>query len=127
MPELFKHHTLFHGDWPWPNFTPEEVSCPHCGEMYHDPESMDALQMLREGWGRPITVTSGHRCHIHNARVNGSPKSQHLRLAFDCACARKEQDSFAATAQIAGFTGIGRYASRNFVHLDLGPKRAWKG
>ena len=127
MPELFAHYSDFHGAWPWKNFTPAEVACNHCGEFYHDAEALDTLQFLREGWGRPITVTSAHRCAAHNAAVGGTPNSQHLKIAFDCAVPRKDQDAFVTAALIAGFTGIGRYAARNFVHLDLGPRRAWNG
>ena len=127
-PQLFKHYSEFTGDWPWNNFTPKEVSCRHCGEFYHDAKAMAAIQLLRDGWGKPIVITSGHRCTVHNAIVDGAPKSQHLKIAFDCVCPRKDQDDFIKAALIAGFTGIGRYPARNFVHLDTRPEpKGWRG
>ena len=125
MQRLFIHHRQFQGEWPWADFTPAEVSCRHCGELYLDPASMDALQMLRDDWGKPIRINSGHRCINHNHMVGGTANSQHLKLAFDCSCPREDQDAFISAARAAGFTGVGRYSS--FVHLDLGPKREWRG
>lgn len=127
MPNLYSHYSQFQDEWRWKNFTPAELACKHCGEYYHDPASLDALQLLREGWGKPIVINSAHRCETHNRIVGGSQNSQHLKIAFDCVCQRKDQDQFVSAALIAGFTGIGRYASRNFVHLDMGPKRGWRG
>ena len=123
----FSHYDDYRGAWPWKHFTPKEVACKHCGELYLDQESMDALQRLRESWGMPISINSGHRCVSHNATVGGTPNSQHLKVAFDCVCPAGEQAVFIAAAKNAGFSGIGRYPSRGFVHLDMGPRREWKG
>ena len=125
MAHTYCHHSQFKGPWPWPNFTAEEVSCKHCGELYLDPASMDALQSLRDDWGKPIRINSAHRCADHNRAVGGTANSQHLKIAFDCACPRSEQSVFIMAAKNAGFTGIGRY--QTFVHLDLGPRREWRG
>ncbi len=38
----------------------------------------NALDPLREAWGKPIRVTSGYRCEELNRRVGGSRTSQHL-------------------------------------------------
>ena len=125
MVTTFVHYSQFVGDWPWPNFRPAEVACKHCGELYYDPAAMDALQALRDAWGKPLGINSGHRCAAHNKAVGGTANSQHLKIAFDCRCPRAEQAAFIAAAKAAGFTGIGRY--QNFIHLDLGPKRTWAG
>ena len=37
------------------------------------------LDELRDGWGRPIIVTSGYRCKELNVAVGGTRNSQHLR------------------------------------------------
>ena len=37
------------------------------------------LDNLRDGWGRPIIVTSGYRCKQLNAAVGGARNSQHLK------------------------------------------------
>lgn len=36
------------------------------------------LDPLRERWGKPITVNSGHRCPEINKAVGGVPNSQHV-------------------------------------------------
>jgi uncharacterized protein YcbK (DUF882 family) len=127
MSKLFKHYSNYIGPWPWKNFSARELACKHCGEFYLDEESMDALQDLRKLWGNPIIINSGHRCLKHNAKVGGTPGSQHLKIAFDCVCLRPEQDDFSNMAKEAGFTGIGLYPARGFVHLDMGPYRNWRG
>lgn len=123
----YTHYSDYTGNWPWEHFSPTEVSCKHCGELYVDEDSMNALEELRYLWGKPIIITSGHRCPVHNKNVGGTPNSQHLKIAFDCVCEGRLQNEFVNLARQAGFTGIGRYRQRNFVHLDLGPKREWRG
>ncbi len=39
----------------------------------------NVLDNLRDGWGRPIIVTSGYRCKELNAAVGGARNSQHLK------------------------------------------------
>lgn len=138
----------YSGAWPWPNFRPAEVSCRCCAELWPEHEkddpaggergedvempeylrqSLDALQALRDAWGQPVVISSGHRCVRHNAEVGGTAGSQHLRVAFDCLVPRADQTRFVALAREAGFAGIGVYPNRGFVHLDLGPKRTWRG
>src|SRR5690554_2393899 len=36
------------------------------------------LQRLRDAIGKPIIINSGYRSESHNAKVGGSPNSQHL-------------------------------------------------
>ncbi|MDL2307276.1 D-Ala-D-Ala carboxypeptidase family metallohydrolase [Desulfovibrio sp. OttesenSCG-928-C06] len=127
MPSLFAHYSEYGGTWPWVDFAPREVSCRHCGELYLAAPELWALQRLRTLLGRPIVLNSAHRCVQHNAVVGGAPASRHLGLAFDCRCPADGQEHFCRLARQAGFTGIGRYPGRGFVHLDLGPARAWWG
>lgn len=123
----------YEGEWPWPNFKPKEVACKHCGELWEGDkpmpkwfhESMEALQYLRDLWGKPIIINSGHRCAEHNTEVGGAPSSQHLRIAFDCRIAKEDQREFKELAEEAGFRGIGYYS--NFIHIDMGPRRTWLG
>ena len=128
MPKLYAHYSRFNGHWLWPDFSPREVACRHCGELYLDPVAMDALQALRRAWGKAIVINSGHRCAVHNAAVGGLATSRHLTIAFDCACLAADQDSFANLALAVGFTGIGWYARQNFMHLDMRPVQSfWWG
>ena len=110
--------------WPWPNFTPAEMACRHCGEVYYWPEFMDRLQALRSEIG-VINLLSAHRCAIHNARVGGAPLSQHKRIAVDISLRGHNRIELAKQARGFGFTGLGYYAS--FLHLDIGRKRHWFG
>ena len=112
-------------DWPWDNFAPREIACKHCGQVYYWPDFMDRLQALRDDVARPMNVTSGHRCRLHNARVGGAPQSQHLRLAIDVDLSGHNRIEIARKAKEHGFSGFGFYQS--FLHLDLGRLRQWFG
>ena len=37
------------------------------------------LDPIREKWGKPITVNSGYRCPVLNAKISKVPTSQHIR------------------------------------------------
>lgn len=39
----------------------------------------ECLNPIREACGFPITVSSGYRCKVLNAEVDGKPTSQHLK------------------------------------------------
>lgn len=117
--------------WHWKNFTPKEVSCKCCGEIWDDKfgtvpplwffEAMDTLQLLRTQWGKPLIINSGHRCKKHNAEVGGVSNSQHYtHIAFDLQCRDdEEQKKLAWIAENAGFRFIKLYPGRGFIHCDL--------
>lgn len=111
--------------WPWPNFSPAEMGCNHCGEGFFWPEFMDRLQALRDDIGRPLRIISAHRCALHNARVGGAPLSQHLKLAVDIGLHGHNPAALVTAAKAAGFKGFGYYST--FLHLDLGRPRYWYG
>jgi hypothetical protein len=109
----------------WPNFTPQELSCRHCGELYWWPEAFDAIQAVRQDLGQPVKIFSGHRCLIHNANVGGAPLSMHKRIAFDVALAGHDLENLLRACRQAGFAGTGFY--QTFLHVDLGNRRRWWG
>ena len=111
--------------WRWRDFSPDEMGCRHCGELYHWPEFMDRLQAARERVGRPFTIHSAHRCALHNARVGGAPLSEHLRLAVDIGLAGHDRWRLRDALRAEGFRGFGHY--RTFIHADLGRSRTWFG
>lgn len=88
---------------------------------------MDALQLLREEWGESIPIVAAHRCYAYNAGLKQSETSLHTALAFDCICPARRQREFSELARVCGFTGTGRYHSKGYVHLDIGPARNWVG
>lgn len=113
--------------WRWPHFTAKELSChcrKHCkGEYFHDPRFLDALEAMRREVG-PLTIRSGHRCQAHNAAVAGVQNSYHTKaIAADIAVTDKNRARLLQAAVNAGFTGLGY--GRSFLHVDLGPARAW--
>lgn len=114
-------------DWRWPHFSATELACDcnrYCnGEYFHDPAFLDALEALRAMVG-PLKINSAHRCRSHNAAVGGARASLHTRaIAVDIALKGHKRKVLAETALKAGFRGIG-YGS-TFLHVDLGPRRAW--
>ena len=113
--------------WRWPPFSASELACPcrkHCkGEYFHDPRFLDALEAMRREMG-PLPIRSGHRCRVHNAAVGGVQNSYHTKaIAADIAVTDKNRARLLQAAVNAGFTGLGY--GRSFLHVDLGPARAW--
>jgi uncharacterized protein YcbK (DUF882 family) len=104
------------------HFNSNEFKC-HCGacELVKPPqELLDVLEDVREHFGKPVTVMSGHRCYAHNLSVGGATKSKHLLgIASDIKVKdispnkvqeyvlNKYKDSY----------GIGKYAY--FTHIDV--------
>lgn len=104
-------------DWPWENFTPEEIACRGTGKLLVDPSSMDKLQALRTEIGKPFHIVSGYRSPEHNEAVGGATHSQHLLgKAFDISLANLNRGELYEEAVAHGFNGIGQYLS--FTHID---------
>ncbi|MEO0467552.1 MAG: D-Ala-D-Ala carboxypeptidase family metallohydrolase, partial [Pseudomonadota bacterium] len=80
------------------------------------PVFLDALEALRADAGRPLIVTSGHRCAQWNGYVGGAPRSMHKTLAVDIRLAGHDRRLLLASARRLGFTGLG--LARTFLHLD---------
>ncbi len=121
---LYDHWTAV--PWPadrWPNFSPKELACRHCGEAYIDRVSIDMLQRAREAYGAPLRINCGHRCAIHNAQVGGAPKSQHKLIAFDVSIRSADRWAILKALERAGFTTFGFY--QTFIHTDIRPGRRW--
>ena len=95
------------------------------------PLLVDVLSVLQERWGygRPLLVGSGYRTVRTNISLEGAaPASLHLRgLAADITVRGVSADELGAAvwtlSQRLGFMGVGLY--RHFVHVDIGPRRAW--
>lgn len=96
-----------------------------CTAVDPDPEFMALLEALRELWGKPLVITSGVRCEVHNTHVGGSPKSMHLdgKAADLRISSAQEGYELATLADKLQFGGIGLYKS--WVHVDTGLRRRW--
>ena len=113
-----------------PNFHPTTdklLASPDTGEIYFDVESMQSLQHFR-GLVGPTRLLSGYRSEVYNARKRGSPGSYHFRkIAFDIQVHPYTIWELERAAVASGFTGIGYYPTRGFIHVDRGPSRTWYG
>jgi uncharacterized protein YcbK (DUF882 family) len=89
--------------------------------------------VVRDFYGLPADINSWYRTLSYNAKVGGEPGSKHLTAsAIDFnirgippAEVRKTIDGLIRLGLIPNTVGIGAYDS--FTHIDLGPRRRWKG
>ena len=119
-PKIYDHYD--HAPWDegrWPDFSPAELACSHCGEFYYDGVAFDCLQRLRNALQAPVLINSAHRCVPHNRAVGGRTNSAHLQIAFDIAIGEHRPPHLYDRAQQSGFTNFGFY--QTFLHVDLRP------
>ncbi|MCL1974705.1 MAG: D-Ala-D-Ala carboxypeptidase family metallohydrolase [Firmicutes bacterium] len=104
------------------NFKVEEMACKDGGdEIRIDSELIAILQKIRDYVKCSVNINSGYRSPIYNAKVGGSPNSQHIQgKAADISLSGITPLQVAQYAESLGVGGIG-YAPAgqgNFVHLD---------
>ena len=91
---------------------------PNSGEVFMDENLLNALDIIRDEYGKPMKVNSAYRSEAHNAKVGGVKNSQHrLGLAVDIHISSQEEGDMLeklARKHIVG--GIGRY--HTFIHID---------
>lgn len=109
------------------HFTSSEFSCHHCGFTKVNFELIIKLEELRKLCGnRPIVITSGYRCSIHNKEVGGVANSQHLYgNAVDIKIKGLTPQQVAEKAKEVGFTFVKIYPT--FTHIDIRYKKLAKG
>lgn len=107
------------------HFDLHEFTCPCCGK--HDLPPLQhlaqKLELVRPDVG-PMTINSGFRCPVHNAKVGGAAHSFHLLgLAADIACTTSAARFRLVKSLLAhGWARIG--IAQLYVHADLGPAPA---
>ncbi len=94
--------------------------CGHSAPVH--PDLIQALQALRDRFGKPISVISGFRCNWHNGAVGGKKSSLHtLGMAADVYCpmgiSPGELADQAEEIDLFRDGGIGVYPT--WVHLDV--------
>lgn len=101
------------------HFKRREFACKcGCGFDTVDVQTLEVLESVRRHFGKPVTVTSGARCAVHNKRVGGASNSQHV-----FARAADIKVTGVAPKDVADWVkvnfpnaSIGRYAT--FTHVD---------
>ncbi len=127
--KLFKHYS----DMPrsaneywlanWPNFSPAEIACSHCGELLFNRNAMNTIAKFRRFMMGPVFLNSAYRCKIYNDSIGSNDRSQHrLAAAFDVAHRTGHPAVITHIAKLAGFKGHGFY--NTFQHLDIRPGAA---
>ena len=112
------------------NFYLDEFQCKGkncCGGVVKlDPKLLSVIQKVRCYFQKPVIITSGYRCPIHNKKVGGVPNSYHTQgKAVDFYVPKIPIKKLLEIADWCGFTGIGEYRGRHFIHADVGKKRRW--
>jgi hypothetical protein len=113
------------------HFHQYEFNCQHCGANPGiDINLLILLESIRYKFKRAIAITSGYRCPIHNARVNGEVNSYHLKAkAADIVVSGIHSQSVYDVANMRNKKGgAGRYIVKGFTHVDCrGYKSRWVG
>lgn len=102
------------------DFSKSEFKCScGCDKVRVSPHLVKGLQKMRDGYGKPIKISSGFRCDDHNDTVGGAQNSAHLTGdAADMAVSNsKQRFALIREAIYAGFTRIG--IAESFIHVDV--------
>jgi len=102
--------------------------------VYMDPILLDILYAVG-GWlvwfgiQTPIVVTSGHRDARRNMQIEGAARnSLHITGgAVDIRIPGVSSYQLARFAAWLGGGGVGWYPDKDFIHVDRGRLRVWKG
>lgn len=99
-------------------------------EFFIDPILLEKLDLVREEFGEPITITSGYRSPVYNVKIGGASSSQHCQgKAADIrpsASSEKKLDKLYLICENY-FEAIGDGRNKGFIHVDTrtGKKRRW--
>lgn len=99
----------------------------NCGFDTVDYELAEVLDDVREHFGKPITITSGCRCPVHNKSVGGASKSVHMTgQAADFRVKDVHADDVHnyLVGKYPGRYGIGLYHNPGRVHVDVRKQEA---
>jgi uncharacterized protein YcbK (DUF882 family) len=103
-------------------------------QAYIDLKLLDTLFVIQQWlrtYGKPyqIVILSGYRTPEHNGSLENAAKtSLHVQgKAIDFYIPGVPVAGLAAIGKIVGVGGVGFYPSGNFVHLDTGRVRSWRG
>lgn len=117
------------------NFNSSEFDCHGngcCSETLVDQNLVNYLQKIRSRFGKPVNISSGYRCAIHNKNIGGATGSYHTKgQAADIYINGVAPAEIAKYAESIGIKGIGLYETDkdgHFVHVDTRTTKAfWYG
>lgn len=103
-----------------------------CSTVTIDEQLVKYVQMIRDHFGKPVTITSGYRCATHNKNVGGATGSRHAKgQAADIVVKDVAPAEVAKYAESIGVLGIGLYETAKdgyFVHIDTRTSKSfWYG
>ena len=117
-----------------PHFAPEEIFSEESLSAFRrniilvNFSALHFLNDFRRYIGYPLLVNfdnhtnRGVRTYIENAKVGGGEFSYHMQgIAFDITCLTLSVEELKEAAIKFGWSGIGFYPERNFIHCDLRP------
>ena len=108
------------------HFKRSEFSCKDgCGGDVVDAELITVLEGAREYFGKPVRITSGYRCAVHNRAVGGKAASQHLLGKAADITVDGESPGDVCVYFVKKYPdqyGIGLYKA--FVHIDVRSQEA---
>lgn len=102
------------------HFKVSEFAC-HDGSDYIpiDIDLAYKLELIRQHFGKSVTVTSAYRTPAYNRKVGGASSSYHTKgKAFDIVVKGVKPYDVAHFAQGLWIMGIGCYYDDGFVHID---------
>ena len=104
-------------------FRDQEFECPCCRQRLISQALVSKLDSARAAYGKPIRITSGYRCFLHNLDVGGIATSSHRRgLAVDIEIGSSTERFELIRILIAvGFIRIG--IGEGFIHVDIDPHK----
>lgn len=108
------------------NFNPasdQKLLCtcghPDCDHRSVDQDTLNKVQLIRDDFGRPMTITSGGRCPNHpDELIKTAPGDHQLCKAVDVECTTKtDETKLKVLAGRHGATRVAGGAYCGFVHL----------
>ena len=119
IPEVLAEVTHFMRDWRQNE------------SMAYDPRNLDILAATLKlmDTDEPYLMISGYRTPQTNRMLRGAARdSYHMRaMAADVRLRSRDIRQISGAAAACKGGGIGVYGRSNFVHMDCGPIRTWRG
>lgn len=102
------------------NFKLKEFQSSDTKTVKLDSKLLERLQLLREYIEKPIHITSGYRTPEHNKKVNGHPKSRHMKgKAADIRVYGLTVTFLQGICKIYDFDKVIPYHDKDFIHLQV--------